>query len=122
MPILRYREYYISVFHVPDKSGDASCIASVEIRHKLDDQPTVRLRARLTRAMLSEANEQGFAMGKRWVDDQLSMKSGSSGRIATEAHAKLFPMRVRPGDWLASLIARLARLVSSRFAGAERRL
>jgi hypothetical protein len=121
MPVLRYREHYISVIHIPDKSGDGSCIASVEIRHRLDDHPTVRLRARSTRALLSEANEQGFAIGKRWVDDHLTRKSGSSDRVTTEANNSLFPVRARLGDWLASLVARLARLVSSRFAGAEKR-
>jgi hypothetical protein len=121
MPILRYRDYYISVLHVPDKSGDASCIACVEVRHKLDGHPTVRFQSRSTTAILSETNEQGFAMGKRWIDDHLSRKPGYSGLIATEAPAPLFPMRFRLGARLASLIERLSRLVSSRFAGAERR-
>ena len=36
MPSLRYGDYYISVFHTPDKSGNSSCIAFVEIRHQRD--------------------------------------------------------------------------------------
>ena len=112
MPSLRYRDYYISVLHIPDKSGDSSCIACVEIRHKLHDSPAAK--GMLSGALLvaHDVDKHGFTMGKQWVDDRIAKKSVSSDRIETEAGDKLLPVRAGFKDWLALLIARIARLVS----------
>ena len=48
MATQRYNDYYISVLHTPDNSGNSSCIPFVEIRHKRGHDPEARL-------MLNEA-------------------------------------------------------------------
>ena len=64
MPNLRYRNYYISIFHLPDKSGDSSCIGCVEIRHKLNDSPAARVMLSDGFHTVHEPSDHGFEMGK----------------------------------------------------------
>ena len=64
MPALYYRNHYISVFQIPDKSGNSSCIACVEIRHKLEGSPSARLMLNGPFSTAHEASEHGFVMGK----------------------------------------------------------
>src|SRR5581483_3667390 len=73
MSNLRYRNYYISVFHVPDKSGNSSsCIFCFEICYKFDYELVVRLRFGVVFGGVWEVTEYGLAVGKRWVDDRLA--------------------------------------------------
>ncbi len=103
MPNLRYRNYYISVFHMPDKSGNSSCIACVEIRHKVDDSPAARVMLSGGFHTAQEASEHGFELGKQWVDDRLSNrgKSAPTGQIATETGGDPAPLRARFKGWIA---------------------
>ena len=91
MPSLRYRNAYISIFHIPDKSGNSSCIAYVEIRHKLEGSPSARLVLNGPFSDAHPAREHAFAMEKERIDDWLASKgkSAPSGQIATEAGGDL---------------------------------
>ena len=124
MPGLYYRNHYISVFQIPDKSGNSSCIACVEIRHNLEGSPSARLMLNGPFSIAHEASEHGFVMGKRWVDDRLAVNENSAPprRITPKACADSRFVNARCKSWLASLPARFAYRVSRRFAGADRRL
>lgn len=123
MPRLRYRNYYISVFHVPDKSGNSSCIPCLEIRHKLDHGPAARLTLSDAFGSAPEATEHGFAVGRRWVDDRLANPSGAEplrGSASEESGDSPAPdavFKTRP----TSLPARLFFLLFPRLARAGRR-
>ena len=68
MPSLRYRNAYISIFHIPDKSGNSSCIAYVEIRHKLEGSPSARLVLNGPFSDAHQAREHAFAMEKERIE------------------------------------------------------
>jgi hypothetical protein len=70
MPKVCYRDHYISVVHLPDKSGRSSCIACVEIRYKHDRAPSARLMLEESFSTADDASAHGFATGKQWVDQR----------------------------------------------------
>jgi hypothetical protein len=82
MAILRYNDHYISVFLTPDKSGNSSCLAFVEIRHKQDRSPITRLVLEEAFANATEARVYGLKMGKKWIDERRAeskvLKSGGA--------------------------------------------
>ena len=63
-----YKNFYISVFHIPDQRTDASYITLVEIRHKQAQDLTVRFKRNLSCQTSREASAKGMALGKHWVD------------------------------------------------------
>lgn len=97
MPSLRYRDHYISVFHLPDKSGKSSCIPCVEIRHKHDRALSARLMLNESFSTAHDASEHGFATGKQWVDQQSAHK-----RPVSALSEVLEPIRFRLKSWFAS--------------------
>jgi hypothetical protein len=99
VPNLRYKDYYISVFHLPDKSGKSSCIPCVEIRQERDQAPSARLMIDDSFGTTDDASLHGFAMGKQWVDVQSARKSRPSGPPGESE-----PLRFRLKSWLASLV------------------
>jgi hypothetical protein len=70
MAVLLYNEHYISVFLTPDKSGDLSYIAVVEIRNKRDNDPAARLMMGEAFATTEDASVRGFEMGRKWIDER----------------------------------------------------
>ena len=105
MPNLRYNEYYISVFHLPDKSGNSSCIPFVEIRHKRDRGLEARLMLNEAFSTAYDANAHGFAMGKQWVDEQVAKRNPlTSAGVVTKAPAESQFLRFRLKAWFASLL------------------
>lgn len=70
MPQVRHKKHYISVLHLPDKSGESSCICCVEIRHEREQVLSTRLMLNQRFATEQDATERGFAVGKQWVDQR----------------------------------------------------
>jgi hypothetical protein len=99
MPSLRYKDHYISVVELPDKSGKSSLILCVEIRHERDRVPPARLMLEQSASMVKDARAHGFATGKQWIDRQSADKSSVSA-LAGE----LPPVHLRLKSWLASLV------------------
>jgi hypothetical protein len=99
VPSLRYKNHYISVLHLPDKSGKSSCTLCVEIRSNRDHILSTRLTLNQSFSTSQDATAEGVATGKRWVDQQAA-QSGSAAVTAGE------PQRVRSRlrSWLASLL------------------
>jgi hypothetical protein len=104
MPSERYSDYYISVFHTPDQSGNASCVPFVEIRHKRDRGPEVRLMLNEAFSSEREASTRGFAAGKQWVDERLAKRNPmTSTGIAKKAPVGSQRIRFRLKSWFVSL-------------------
>ncbi len=104
MAVLRYSGYYISVFLTPDKSGHSSCIPFVEIRHKGDPGPLVRLMLKEAFETAVDANAHGLKMGKNWVDEEIAKnKLMLLGRAMTKVTSKLKPDSFSFKTWLTSL-------------------
>lgn len=103
MSTLRYKDYYISILHLPDKSGRSSSIACVEVRHELDSVPTVRW-------MLDAASNnagthaQRAAVAKQWIDRQSAHKDVA----VAERGVASAPLRF----WLKACFTSLARRLS----------
>jgi hypothetical protein len=105
MPSLRYNDYYISVFHTPDKSDNSSCVPFVEIRHKSAHSPEARLMLNDAFGSAYDASAHGFAMGKQWIDQRVTqINPATSSETATKAFTKSPPIRFRLKSWLASLL------------------
>jgi hypothetical protein len=114
VPTLRYNDYYISVFHIPDKSGNSSCIPCVEMRHKRDQSPSARLTINEAFSSAQDASAHGFAMGKQWVDERVAQRiSAQSGGIATKTTGASQPLRLGK-SWLPSSLWRFVCLFSRR--------
>jgi hypothetical protein len=105
MPNLRYKDHYISVFHMPDKVGGFSCTPCVEIRHKLDSSPTTRLVFEESFSTGHAATEHGFAHAKQWIDVNAAQKHpGVPVGVAPQTAGESQPVRVGFRAWLASLV------------------
>jgi len=106
MAVLRYDDYYISVFHTPDRSGNSSCIPFVEIRHKRDHSPTARLMLNEAFTTAQDASAHGFEMGKQCVDARVAKSnSPQSGGVVTKAARELQPVPFGFKTWLVSLLS-----------------
>jgi hypothetical protein len=105
MSNLRYKAYYISVFHMPDKVGGFSSSPCVEIRHKLDSSPTIRLTSAESFSTGHAATEHGFALAKKWIDLNAAQKHPDApAGAALETAGESQPVRVGFRAWLASLV------------------
>lgn len=103
MSDLRYKDFYISVFHMPDRVGSFSCSPCVEIRHKRDSSPTIRLTFKESFSEGQAASEHGFARAKEWIDVNTPRKhTGAGAAPQTAGESRL--LRVRFRAWLASLV------------------
>ena len=70
MAVLLYKDHYISVLLTPDKSGDSSCIAVVEMSNKRDNNPAARVVIGEAFATTEDASVRGFELGKKWIDER----------------------------------------------------
>ena len=102
MPSVRYKGHYISVVHLPDRSGKASCIPSVDIRYNRDRMLSARLMPEESFGSAEDATEYGFAVGKQWVDRQLEPKG--SALEPSPGISAFLGLRLRL--WTASLFSR----------------
>ena len=109
MATQRYNDYYISVLHTPDNSGNSSCIPFVEIRHKRGHDPEARLMVNEAFSTARDANAHGFTIGKRWVDERIAKgNSVQLGAVATKTAGESPPIRSGFKSWLSSLLFRFA--------------
>jgi hypothetical protein len=76
MAVLLYNNHYISVFLTPDKAGDLSYVAVVEIRNKRDNDPAARLIMGEAFATTEDASVRGFEMGRKWIDERQPKSRG----------------------------------------------
>jgi hypothetical protein len=99
VPSLRYKNHYISVLHLPDKSGKSSCTVCVEIRPKRDHVLSTRLTINQSFSTAQDATAEGLATGKRWIDQHAAQRDSASVTAGE-------PQRVRSRfrSWLASLL------------------
>ena len=94
MATQRYNNYYISVFHTPDNSGESS-----------DQDPETRLMLTESFSTARDANTHGFAMGKRWVDERIAKgNSVQSGAVATKTAGESPSVCSGFKSWLSSLL------------------
>src|SRR5262245_20618895 len=107
MPRLRYKDYYISVFHTPDKSGNLSCVPFVEIHHKRGRGLEVRLMLNEAFSTAFDASAHGFAMGKQWVDEQISQRNPVRSTKVARKTAVQSPIPFRFRSWFMLLLFRL---------------
>ena len=109
MATLHYNDYYISVLHTPDSSGNSSCIPFVEIRHKRDNDPAARLMLTEAFSTARDASAHGFKIGKQWVDERVAKaNSVQTGGVATKTADDSRPVRSGFKSWLSSLLLRFA--------------
>ena len=83
MPSLRYKDHYISILHLPDKSGRSSCTLCVEIRSNRDHVLSTRLTLNQAFNTVQDATAEGVATGKRWVDQQAAHSGFGSVTVRT---------------------------------------
>lgn len=100
MSSLRYKDYYISVFHIPDKAGGFSCRPCVEIRHKLDTSPTTRLLFEESFAAGQAATTHGVEFAKQWIDAK------KDPRARPQPAGESQSIRVAFKAWIVSRLAR----------------
>ena len=97
MPSLRHKNHYISVVHLPDKSGKSACICCVEIRHEWEQVLSTRLMLDQGFDTEDNATEHGLAAGKRWVDERSGLKGSHSNPGDRSAFLRL-GMRLSPAS------------------------
>lgn len=102
MAILRYRDYYISVLFTPDKSGNASYVPFVEIRHNRGSTPIVRLTPGQSFSRSSEAKVHGFEIGKKWIEETAAQRKLARSEAPVQ-HRTGNNIRFRLKTWFASL-------------------
>jgi hypothetical protein len=89
MPRVRHKNHYISVIHLPDKSGKSACICCVEIRHEREQVFSTRLLLDQGFDTEQDATEYGFAAGKQWVDQRSERKKSHSEAVESSAFLRL---------------------------------
>jgi hypothetical protein len=90
MPGVRYKNHYISVVHLPDKSLESACTCYVEIRQEREQVLSTRLILGEGFKTEQDATERGFAVGKQWVDQRRGLKEAYS-----ETAERSFFLRLR---------------------------
>lgn len=89
MPKVRHRNHYISVIHLPDKSGKSTCVCCVEIRHEREQVLSTRLMLDRSFDTEQDATEHGFAAGKQWVDQRSGARNPESERAENSSFLRL---------------------------------
>ena len=78
MPGVRYKNHYISVVHLPDKSLESACTC---LRQEREQVSSTRLILGEGFKTEQDATERGFAVGKQWVDQRRGLKEAHSKTV-----------------------------------------